>query len=393
MIEEAVIVKAPRGTEFRNYIRELLSHCIKDIELIDELTAVKDLKSFKKDLHGRPIYTGIKVFEKAFTSAEADPDFNYELLEFLGDGKIKAFLVDYVHELFPEIDESDSLPAILTKAKTKYEAKTVLSEMGLNLGMKRFITATEHELSNSQKSSVEDVFEAFLGAISVQVKKKYPSLPIDQAIIDKFLRYSYSTKLNTKIEIDYQKLTDSVSQLKEHYDRKRSREGIDIRYIIKDHKVVKIGSEHINIDHLALSKTTKTVMFKGKKREVYTWKEGEIREIKLNEEVEDVKIAGVEIPSIQLENVFEEFVGKRDMKKIVDKEQGDKKIKYKISGTRDGKPVSSEFDTASIHILEDVFEVLAKAEYYTVQGVKQRLATKAIEYLKKRGETFQNKFL
>lgn len=86
-----------------------------------------------------------------------------ERLEFLGDAILNFVVADYLYERYPDVNEG-----FLTKARTKIVNGIKLAELSslLDLG-KHLIISDQVEQNNGRKNknNLEDVFEAFIGAI------------------------------------------------------------------------------------------------------------------------------------------------------------------------------------------------------------------------------------
>lgn len=97
------------------------------------------------------------------------PDESNERLEFLGDGILKAVMVAYLEERYPNEREK-----FMSKLKMKIERCTMLHKMGIELGFKEFLllslqveneTILNYDMGRQCPSYYEDAFEAFIGSI------------------------------------------------------------------------------------------------------------------------------------------------------------------------------------------------------------------------------------
>jgi len=94
---------------------------------------------------------------------------SYERLEFKGDAIIHHVLADYFYDRFPDQQEG-----FLTKLRTKIENSDTLAKFSVMLGLDNYVLLSKYlEETNGRqtnKSVLEDVFEAFIGAISLDGK-------------------------------------------------------------------------------------------------------------------------------------------------------------------------------------------------------------------------------
>ena len=93
----------------------------------------------------------------------------YGRLEYLGDAIIHAILAEYLFDRYKNEDEG-----FLTKLRTKLEKDVTLSELSKKVGLHKYaIVARNIEQSGGRLNNVhmtEDIFEAFFGALSLEVK-------------------------------------------------------------------------------------------------------------------------------------------------------------------------------------------------------------------------------
>lgn len=88
---------------------------------------------------------------------------SYERLEFLGDSVLGCIIANELYQRFPKMDEGQ-----LTRAKIALVSGKMLSTVGLELGLDRFIVWGESELGTGTRglqAAVENVFEAVVGAL------------------------------------------------------------------------------------------------------------------------------------------------------------------------------------------------------------------------------------
>jgi ribonuclease-3 len=134
----------------------------------------------------------------AFTHVSADPIHNYEKLEFLGDAVIDKIIAQYLFEEKPtmSVGELSSTHSLITQGKTM----TIASKM---MGLRDLIIFGNTIKSKEAitDSILEDVFEAFIGAVyldqgEIAVKQILKRTIIHLFLIDQLRNLQdYKTKL------------------------------------------------------------------------------------------------------------------------------------------------------------------------------------------------------
>jgi len=94
-------------------------------------------------------------------------DNSYESLEYLGDAVIHLILANYLYKRYDNKD-----PGFLTVLRTKIEKGETLSKLSKYIGLDDYaIIARNIELAGGRqnnKNIMEDIFEAFMGALSLE---------------------------------------------------------------------------------------------------------------------------------------------------------------------------------------------------------------------------------
>lgn len=91
---------------------------------------------------------------------------DYERLEFLGDAVVDLVLADYLYSNKTEREGE------MTKVRASYVCENALSEYSQSLGLNKYIKVghgEEKEGGKYKKAIVADIFEAFIGAIYVDL--------------------------------------------------------------------------------------------------------------------------------------------------------------------------------------------------------------------------------
>ena len=93
---------------------------------------------------------------------------SYERLEFLGDAILHAILAEYLFNRYEKEDEG-----FMTKLRTKIENGDALSILSKIIGLNEYVVISRYVEKNggreTNKAVLEDVFEAFIGALYSEV--------------------------------------------------------------------------------------------------------------------------------------------------------------------------------------------------------------------------------
>ena len=107
------------------------------------------------------------LYEKAFTHTsyanEHDKE-SYERLEYLGDAVLELIMSEYLYKN-TEYQEGE-----MTKLRSHYVCENALYEYSIRLGLNEFLLlgkGEEETGGRNRKAIVADIFEAFMGAISL----------------------------------------------------------------------------------------------------------------------------------------------------------------------------------------------------------------------------------
>ena len=169
---------------------------------------MKDLTEFFKKFNIKP--NNKELYERAFThsSFNADTSSNslndYERLEFVGDALLGFVIASLLYKEYEYLKEGD-----LTKAKASFVQSKTLAKKAVELGFNQFIRSG-HSLSfeeaSKNRSILEDVFEAVLGAIYLDQGLDYVIVFITKIFKDDIANYDPS---KTK---DYKSLLQEAVQ-------------------------------------------------------------------------------------------------------------------------------------------------------------------------------------
>lgn len=118
---------------------------------------------------------------KSFTNSKDHSEINNERLEFLGDAILDAAVAEYVFFKFPEESEG-----YLTKVKSKLVNRKTLSELGENIGLKKFLRYDDSRPINLETLQ-GNAFEALIGAIYLDGGYNKAKSSVIDSVFPKFL--------------------------------------------------------------------------------------------------------------------------------------------------------------------------------------------------------------
>jgi len=172
-------------------------------------------------------------FKKAFTHRSADENNNYEILEFIGDGILKAILSMYIPERFIELSAYEGK---LSKVRRYLEQEKTLCKFALQLGFWEYVKGDEITMTQKRNKTLEDVYEAFIGAlVTVIDKKMYKGVGFTYAY--NFVVYSLD---QIHIDVSQQKLDDAVTILNELYTRNEISKGSPLKWGFPKYKSITV---------------------------------------------------------------------------------------------------------------------------------------------------------
>ena len=148
--------KTPNDDKFRDFVKDLLkNHSGLNDETIDILTDP----------------TGLDLFQKAFTSKTFSPLNNYEQLEFIGDTIINDAVSLFLFNKYP-----DYTVEWLTYIKHSIISSLGLSTVATELNFWSHIRYKLEGKVNEKEKLLEDVLEAFVGALRQVIDSKASEL-------------------------------------------------------------------------------------------------------------------------------------------------------------------------------------------------------------------------
>jgi len=163
----------------------------------------------------------IQDFRLVFVHSSADSKNNYEYYEFRGDTIVNDIIAEYVSE-----ETKTRNVKWLTKIKHNLMSKKTLSSLAENLGFEEYLVYGEKmvesltrnpdkKTNKDYRSMLEDCVEAFMGCLVIVVNR-HSKNQVGHGVARMFLRQLM--KRYIKIEMDYSKVFDPITRLKEIYD-------------------------------------------------------------------------------------------------------------------------------------------------------------------------------
>ena len=168
------------------------------------------------------------MYETVFTHKTADPNNNYEFLEFLGDVTLNKAIAWYLARRFPNLQCAEGVK-ILTRLKINYISKKAFADFADQLGFWDYISADQEVRDMKKGKTMEDVFEAFFGATEWMIDHR-----IREGAGARFCYRIIGTLLKpVPISFRYEDLFDAKTRLKEVFDHFSTNKLGKLRYIAK----------------------------------------------------------------------------------------------------------------------------------------------------------------
>jgi dsRNA-specific ribonuclease len=155
----------------------------------------------------------MEMYSRAFTHPSANPEANYEFLEFLGDATLKKCIPWYLNERFPFLRCAKGVK-IITRAKINLEQKNSFFNLATELGFWPFITASQDIRHREMKQTLEDTFEAFFGTTEMLIDN-LTRQGVGYQICYNMVKSILEDK---EISLKFEDLFDAKTRLKETFD-------------------------------------------------------------------------------------------------------------------------------------------------------------------------------
>ena len=202
-IREVELFHANRGEDFKNLLSILLRKCCFPKEIIENILTEKN-SYFKK-------YCTI------FTHKSVDKQNNYEYYELLGDQSMNKIILYYLKYKFPFLSNNEGIK-VLSRLKINLVSKDTYSVWARKLGILPFISCDVEILKKNQSSLLEDTLEAFCG-LTEEIADNEIRGNSGMYFISKFIHELLD---DTHISLEYSSLYDSITRLKETFDKYNS---------------------------------------------------------------------------------------------------------------------------------------------------------------------------
>lgn len=177
------------------FIKSILSKGIADESMIDKI-----------------LENSLDKFQAAFTSKSYDSEKNYEFFEQLGDLSINKFIISYMGRRFPQLRSSKGV-GVLASLRILYGSKEILSKLSEKYTLDKYILCTKEEMidKNTFRDILEDVFEAFFGALEFSMDNLWFT-GMGYIYVYKILETMFD---DLDINISYETLVDAKTRLNE----------------------------------------------------------------------------------------------------------------------------------------------------------------------------------
>lgn len=170
------------------------------------ITAKQNIINFLT--HQKIPYKNIEIYITAFTHTSFtnesgnDNDLSNQRLEFLGDSVIGFVVADHIYNIKPAKDEGE-----MTILKSQLVKKEYLSNVSRGLELHELVRLGQGEKRYAMSNSMyEDIFEAFVGAIYLDLGINYAKKALKKYILDNIEELSNTGDLK-----------DYKTRLQEHF--------------------------------------------------------------------------------------------------------------------------------------------------------------------------------
>lgn len=170
------------------------------------------------------LQSSLNRFQAAFTSKDYNRKQNYEFFEQIGDLSINKFIVGYMANRFPQLRSSQGV-GVLANLRILYGSKDTLSKMSEKYEMDKYVLCTQEEKvdKNKFRSILEDVFEAFFGALEFSIDEMWYN-GLGYITVYTILKTMFD---ELDISIEYEDLVDAKTRLNELKDEYK----FNIKYV------------------------------------------------------------------------------------------------------------------------------------------------------------------
>lgn len=153
------------------------------------------------------------MYDQVFTHKTANPDNNYEYLEFLGDTTLNKSIAWYLSRRFPQLKCPQGVK-VLTRLKINLISKRSFASFAKQLHFWDFVSADMDVRSMKMDKTLEDVFEAFFGATELIIDSRI-QMGAGYLICYNIVKHLLDSR---DISLKYEHLFDAKTRLKEIFD-------------------------------------------------------------------------------------------------------------------------------------------------------------------------------
>ena len=223
-----------RGVKFKTLIETMFKRGNLKDSYISSLLTQKSMDIFSNAFTSNSVTAYIDSSTGKIVEDKNSGD-NYEIYEKLGDGVFDNFIGWYAFRRFGHLNTVKQVK-VLHIIRSKYGSKKEFAPIAEKLGFWPFISASLYQINTKKKKLLEDVFEAFLGATSYILDKNF-RYGVGYAICYDILANIFD---EIQISTEFQELVDSVTKLKEIFDKKKIEGDLFYDYI-KGDKFIKVN--------------------------------------------------------------------------------------------------------------------------------------------------------
>jgi len=167
----------------------------------------------------------LEIYAKAFTNPAANPNYNYEILEKIGDSTCNKIIMWYIYRKYPKLESTPQGLMIFSRLFHTLQSTETCSKLALELGFEKFVSTGwmrvkdkyEEVMKIKRNGVLEDCFEAFFGATELIIDKKIRE-GVGYTICNEIFKGILRESTFKFPSIRYEELFDPITRLKELFD-------------------------------------------------------------------------------------------------------------------------------------------------------------------------------
>jgi hypothetical protein len=200
------------------FVVTMLRYCSRNIPQLTEAWIASMMQPYYMNMFSSAFTT--KAYNDLFLPQLAGKH-NYEFLEYVGDRYFNVYLIKIMMRRFPQIIHSGGVD-IIAKLIIEYGKGENLTMVAKNLNFGQFYRATDEEKQDKQNKILEDMFEAFVGALQMACRDNVNSKTFCEDIVLEFTSYAFSFIEDVR-PLKYEFLTNPKTQLTNIFNQNRNR--------------------------------------------------------------------------------------------------------------------------------------------------------------------------